>query len=71
MAKVHTNRHASHGANLHVEDDEIDVAALDARAHVVAVGDFFDEKFRSLEHRSKFVAQGREITREQYRGHTT
>ncbi len=71
MAKVHADRHAPHGADLHVEDHEVDPAALDAGADVVPVGNLLNDEVGPLEHGAKLVAKRREIAREQYRGHET
>jgi hypothetical protein len=63
VSKVHAHGHAAHGADLHVDDDQVDLAALNTVADLVSCRYFLNKEVGSFEHRAKFVTQRREVAR--------
>jgi len=63
VAKIHAHGHSPHRANLHVDDDQVDLAELDPFAHLVPGRDFLNKEVGPFEHGAQFVSQRREVAR--------
>ena len=69
VAQLHGDRHAAHGADLEVGDDEVDAALAHARDGLGAGRGLFDEEVGPGEHGLEFAAQRGEVTGEKDGSH--